>query len=270
MAGLPELPDGATAFLADLDRVRDAFKKIQAFLSKHPHLGKAAPPVWQKFKDARERAFRLLSGLTNQAAVFEPTRTPRPSSIEEDTRVAVATLEEIRGDVIRHPERFLRKPPERKPTRKQSKAAKKLSRRIFLGHGRNQAWRAVEAHLTKCGLAVTAYESESRTGRPVVEVLREMLDRCSIAVMLATAEDATDAGSKRARQNVIPEIGLFQGRYGFERVAILLEDGVEGFSNIGGLEYISFPPNRVNSAFHDLDRFLEREGLLRGPKARRH
>jgi predicted nucleotide-binding protein len=39
--------------------------------------------------------------------------------------------------------------------------------------------------------------------------------------------------------NVIHEAGLFQGRLGFERAIILLEDGCEEFSNIQGYGQIS-------------------------------
>jgi len=89
-----------------------------------------------------------------------------------------------------------------------------------------------------------------------------MLDDSAFAFLVMTAEEETPEGAKRARANVIHEAGLFQGRLGFERAIVLLEDGCEGFSNIAGLTWIPFPPGRIEAAFEDVRRVLEREGLL--------
>jgi predicted nucleotide-binding protein len=47
-----------------------------------------------------------------------------------------------------------------------------------------------------------------------------------------TAEDERADGKLNARLNVVHEIGLFQGRRGFNRAIILLEEGCEEFSNV--------------------------------------
>ena len=62
--------------------------------------------------------------------------------------------------------------------------------------------------------------------------------------------------------NVVHEAGLFQGRLGFTKAIILLEDGCEGFSNIEGLGQIRFPKGNIQSAFEEIRRVLEREGLI--------
>jgi predicted nucleotide-binding protein len=53
------------------------------------------------------------------------------------------------------------------------------------------------------------------------------------------------------RMNVIHEAGLFQGRLGFTRAIVMLEEGCEEFSNIEGLGQIRFPNNNIKAAFHD-------------------
>jgi len=62
-------------------------------------------------------------------------------------------------------------------------------------------------------------------------------------------------------QNVIHEIGLFQGHLGFGRAVVLLEEGCEEFSNIHGLGQLRFPRGNIAASFEDVRRALEREGL---------
>ncbi|MFI5322489.1 MAG: TIR domain-containing protein [Thermodesulfobacteriota bacterium] len=62
--------------------------------------------------------------------------------------------------------------------------------------------------------------------------------------------------------NVVHEAGLFQGRLGFTKAIILLEEGCEGFSNIEGLGQIRFPKGNIRAIFDDVRKVLEREGLI--------
>ena len=78
-----------------------------------------------------------------------------------------------------------------------------------------------------------------------------------------TAEDERLDGSPAARQNVVHEAGLFQGRLGFSRAILLLEDECEQFSNIDGLGQIRFPRGKIATIFEDVRRVLEREGIVR-------
>jgi len=62
--------------------------------------------------------------------------------------------------------------------------------------------------------------------------------------------------------NVIHEVGLFQGRLGFERAIVLLEEGCEEFSNIQGLGQIRFPKNNISAIFESVREVLEREKII--------
>lgn len=77
-----------------------------------------------------------------------------------------------------------------------------------------------------------------------------------------TAEDETIDGKTRARQNVIHEAGLFQGRLGFNKVIILKQDGIEEFSNIAGLQYIPFTKDNIEQCFYELQRKFKKLGLV--------
>ena len=103
----------------------------------------------------------------------------------------------------------------------------------------------------------------SHTGEQVVQVLERLLDSCTFAVLVVTGEDETSTGKFRARQNVVHEVGLFQGKLGFKKVALLEQEGAEGFSNIDGLQTIRFPGQRIEAAFPELERMMKREGLIK-------
>src|SRR3546814_1400530 len=77
-----------------------------------------------------------------------------------------------------------------------------------------------------------------------------------------TAEDEWADGSLQARMNVIHEAGLFQGRLGFSRAIVMLEEGCTEFSNNAGLGQIRFPQGRIAAAFEEVRRVLERDGLV--------
>ena len=89
-----------------------------------------------------------------------------------------------------------------------------------------------------------------------------MMNHAGIALLVLTAEDETADGKEVARQNVVHEAGLFQGRLGFARAIILLEENCEEFSNIHGLGQIRFPAEQISASFEEVRRVLEREGFL--------
>lgn len=92
--------------------------------------------------------------------------------------------------------------------------------------------------------------------------LVEMLESAAVAFMIMTAEDETAEGGMQARMNVIHEVGLFQGRLGFTKAIVVLEEGCNEFSNIQGLGQIRFPAGNIGACFEEVRSVLEREGLL--------
>jgi predicted nucleotide-binding protein len=86
-----------------------------------------------------------------------------------------------------------------------------------------------------------------------------MLEESSFALIVMTGEDETKDGKLHARQNVVHEAGLFQGKLGFSRAIILLEDGTEEFSNIYGLQQIRFPKGKIIETFGEVLAVLKQE-----------
>jgi predicted nucleotide-binding protein len=148
------------------------------------------------------------------------------------------------------------KPKQRKIFKREGK--------VFIGHGRNKIWARLQVYLQdELDLEILTFESESRTSESIVSILTEFLETASFAILVMTAEDETGDGNIRARQNVIHESGLFQGRLGFGKVIILKEDKTENFSNIAGLQYIPFSGDNIEQTFYELQRTLKKQGLLK-------
>jgi hypothetical protein len=131
---------------------------------------------------------------------------------------------------------------------------------VFIGHGRSVLWRDLKDHLhEKHGYRVEAYEIGARAGHAIRDILNDMLARASFAVLVMTGDDCGTDGKLVARQNVIHEVGLFQGELGFARAIVLLEEGVEEFSNIHGIEQIRFRQSNIKETFGDVLATLRRE-----------
>jgi predicted nucleotide-binding protein len=138
--------------------------------------------------------------------------------------------------------------------------------RVFIGHGHSTDWRLLRDFIRdRVGLQFEEFNRVSPAGISNVARLRQMLDSASFAFLVLTAEDEHSDGKQHARMNVVHEVGLFQGRLGFERSIVLLEEDCEEFSNIDGLGQIRFPKGNIAAAFEQIREVLEREGLIRAP-----
>lgn len=136
--------------------------------------------------------------------------------------------------------------------------------KVFIGHGRSKLWARIQLFLQDdLRMNTLTFESESRTSESIVNILDGFLNESSFAILIMTAEDETLDGQIRARQNVIHEAGLFQGRLGFDKVVLLKQYGTEEFSNIAGLQYIPFTDDNVEQCFYELQRKLKKTGLIK-------
>src|SRR5262245_14415489 len=124
--------------------------------------------------------------------------------------------------------------------------------KIFIGHGHSLVWRELKDFIVgTLKLPCDEFNAVPSAGLPVAVRLKQMLGDAAFAFLVLTAEDERKDGKIQARMNVVHEAGLFQGRLGFEKAIILLEEGCEKFSNIDGLGDIRFPPGSIKSAFEE-------------------
>lgn len=131
-------------------------------------------------------------------------------------------------------------------------------RRVFITHGNTNEWTKVQPFIEKdVGLATIELAQEYNGGQTIIEKLIANADKCDSAVIVWTGDDVDGAGVPRARENVMHEIGFFQGRYGRGRVILLHEDSVNVPSNLFGLVYSAFPKGTVSACLHLLHRELK-------------
>jgi predicted nucleotide-binding protein len=193
--------------------------------------------------------FLVSTGFSRVSASLEFLGASSTVSITSRTRAEVERIFDIFEEDL--PKARLTDP----------ESAIQRSVRIFIGHGRDPSWRDLKDHLQdQHGFAVTAYEIGARAGYSVQEVLEEMVKRASFALLVHTGEDETHSDDAlQARQNVVHETGLFQGRLGFRRAIILREDGCRGFSNVVGTGELRFSKGHIREIFGDVLATIYRE-----------
>ena len=131
-------------------------------------------------------------------------------------------------------------------------------RRVFVSHGRAKDWYAVQTFIERdLKLPTLELAQEPNKGLTVLAKLADAADNCDSAVIVMTGDDKDESGTVRARENVMHEVGYFQGKYGLARVILLHEEGVNIPSNIQGLVYIPFPKDHIEATHGALLRELQ-------------
>lgn len=129
---------------------------------------------------------------------------------------------------------------------------------IFLSHGNSEEWYKVQSYLEKVlGYQTIELAQQPNLGRTVIQKLDEESSKCNSAIIVMTGDDDIGGEEIRARENVLHEIGFFQGKLGLNSVVLLHEEDVNIPSNIHGLVYVPFPKNTVEATFGVLTRELK-------------
>ncbi|NQV87594.1 MAG: nucleotide-binding protein, partial [Woeseiaceae bacterium] len=142
--------------------------------------------------------------------------------------------------------------------RRQIRKAELIGTNVFIGHGQSNVWRDLKDFVQdRLKLPWDEFNRVPVAGYTNIARLSEMLDSATIAFLVMTGEDEQEGGALHARMNVVHEAGLFQGRLGFTRAIIVLEDGCEEFGNIEGLGQIRFPKGNIVASFEEIRLVLE-------------
>jgi predicted nucleotide-binding protein len=121
---------------------------------------------------------------------------------------------------------------------------------VFVVHGRSEAPKQAVARFLEqvTTLEPVILHEQPNSGRTIIEKFEDHAATAAFALILLTGDDQGGLlGSgdlqRRARQNVVFEMGFFIGFLGRARVAVLHEEDVELPSDISGVLYTPLDPN---------------------------
>lgn len=127
--------------------------------------------------------------------------------------------------------------------------------RVFISHGTSKEWLEVQQYLEKdVKIATLELAQQPNLGRTVLEKLYQESRNCNSAVIVMSGDDIDSDGTIKARENVLHEIGFFQGRYGLNRIILMHEEDVNIPSNIHGVVYTPFTKGNISASFALLQR----------------
>ncbi len=160
--------------------------------------------------------------------------------------------------------------------KKRAKASKKLSKKIFIAHGRNtKPVKELEAILEELGLNPVVLHEQPSGSMTIVEKLERYSEDIGFAFIILTPDDVLIPTEEytinfsqlerisRARQNVILEFGYFIAKLGRDKVCCLYNESTElpyeMPSDMHGIVYVRFKIS-VNERRDKIIRELKRVG----------
>jgi len=143
---------------------------------------------------------------------------------------------------------FLNEVPKQQTTEteKEKLVKKEIGKNVFIVHGHDvETLMTVKNTIRTLGLNPIILHEQASENKTVIEKLEKHSEDADFAIILLTADDEGYPKGKesekkfRARQNVVLELGLFQGLLGRENVVVLHQKDVEIPSDYAGVVYIS-------------------------------
>jgi len=115
------------------------------------------------------------------------------------------------------------------------------SNKVFIVHGHSDAMKLAAVRvITQLGLTPIVLHEQPNKGRTIIEKFERLSSDISYAIVLLSADDIMSDGKRRARQNVILELGYFIAKLGRENVIALHDTSagdIEIPSDITGILY---------------------------------
>ncbi len=143
---------------------------------------------------------------------------------------------------------------------------------VFIVHGHDIKSRdALDTYLRSLELKTIILDAKPNNSMTLIEKFERYASEATVAICMLTPDDivketrkqrkmSADEEKRRARQNVILEMGYFFGRVGRKRVILLYRKPVEVPTDIYGITYIPF--NRIRSVEGKIARELKNLGML--------
>ena len=133
---------------------------------------------------------------------------------------------------------------------------KPLSKDIFIVHGHNEEMKQTVARVvTKLGLNPIILHEQANEGRTIIDKFEFNAENIQFAIILLSGDDLAASVKdlegvkdenvrerlvKRARQNVVFEMGYFAGKLGRNKLFYLLQEGLEKPGDLDGIVYTPY------------------------------
>jgi predicted nucleotide-binding protein len=130
---------------------------------------------------------------------------------------------------------------------------------VFIIHGLSEDWRIVEKYINEeLHFKTSLLQDDNKFGETLIDRLEETIDfDCDCAVAIMTPDEKMANGDYRASQNVIFEIGYYQGVEDWDDVIILQNNSLKIQAEITGLTTIDYKTGEIESTFTRLKARLE-------------
>lgn len=204
-----------------------------------------------EFRSWRDFNYALLAKSFSDQSVADEYRPRRrglvfsPDTVDEmkknqllEIEVHIAKLKSIENRLELFDEPSI---PDVKPTNIEEK---QYGSGVFIVHGHSRREHEVARIIEHLGTeAIILSEQPSYGLSTLIEKLEREAERAGYAVILFTGDDigkelgSMDAPKRRARENVVAELGYFAAKLGRKRVIVLYEPGVEWPSDFTGVVY---------------------------------
>lgn len=171
---------------------------------------------------------------------WSPDPTRRLQGVRRDIQGLQHELESILGRLDLYDE------PENVAASREGGAVNEANSTIFVVHGHDEARKLEVAGFIEriAGRRPTILHEQPNRGRTIIEKFEDHAGEAGFAVVLLTGDDVggvdPDSLQRRARQNVVLELGFFMGALGRGHVVALYEEGVELPSDLEGVLYVPF------------------------------
>ena len=119
------------------------------------------------------------------------------------------------------------------------------SKKVFVVYGHDRLMKLeVENFLrSRLKLDVVVLDEVPNGGRTIIEKFEHFSKGCAFAVILMSPDDNAEVDGqifKRARQNVVLELGYFMAKLGRKKVCAIVRGDVEKPSDISGILHLSY------------------------------
>jgi hypothetical protein len=139
-------------------------------------------------------------------------------------------------------------------------AAKASPRAIVVGHGRSALWKPLRDRIADAfALPCHGFQQVPLPGLGTMAAMQEVLPRSQFAILVLTREDVEIEGELAAQLNMVRLAGLFQGRLGFTRVLLLLEECATLLPGVKDIPLLVFPEGNPLAIWPKVRAILENE-----------